>query len=277
MTVRVLVMVDGTVRDPQTPLLSVEDSAVVRGDGVFETLLVAGGVVREQQAHLARLARSATALDLPGPDEGAWRRCIAVVQREWNSDEDLVVRLVLTRGREGSDTPTAYATGAPVPPTALRQREHGVAALRLERGYPSDLAARAPWLLLGAKTLSYAANMAALRYAAGRGADDVVFTDADGFVLEGPTSTVVVADGGVLRTPPAEIGILLGTTQEALFRAASGAGWECRVEPIPAADLDGADGVWLLSSVRLLARVHTLDGVVLASAGDTAQLAELLS
>lgn len=42
-------------------------------------------------------------------------------------------------------------------------------------------------------------NMAALRHAARLGADDVIFLSSDGFVLEGPRSTVVIAtevDGG---------------------------------------------------------------------------------
>ena len=266
MTVQVLVTIDGTVLDPGVPLLAGDDLAAVRGDGVFETLLVRGGVVREQEAHLARLVRSALALELGEPDLDAWRACIAVVRDQWGSPDDLVVRLLLSRGREGSPTPTAWATGSPVSATSVHQRTHGVSVLRLERGYASDVAERAPWLLLGAKTLSYAVNMAVLRYAAERGADVVVHTSADGFVLEGPTSTVVLGAGRSLRTPPSGSGVLAGTTQQALFRAAAAAGWDCRVEPVRAADLETADGVWLLSSVRLLARVHTLDGSPLHTA-----------
>lgn len=276
MTVRVLVTLDGTVCDPARPFLAADDLAAVRGDGVFETLLVRDGVVREQEPHLARLARSAAALDLPAPDRDAWRVCIDTVRAQWARPEDLVVRLVLTRGREGTGEATAYATGSPVSDAAVRQRAEGVAVVTLERGVSTGLAARAPWLLLGAKTLSYAVNMAALRHAARVGADDVVFTSAEGTVLEGPTSTVVLARGRTLVTPPNDIGILVGTTQRALFRAATAAGWECRVEPVPVADLLRADGVWLASSVRLLARVRTLDGAPLRDAGLAAELAALL-
>ena len=53
-----------------------------------------------------------------------------------------------------------------------------------------------PWLLAGAKTLSYAVNMAALRDAARRGAGDVIFVSSDGYMLEGPRSTVVIATDG---------------------------------------------------------------------------------
>ena len=52
-----------------------------------------------------------------------------------------------------------------------------------ERGFTLDLGSR-PWVLIGAKTLSYAANMAALRYAKSHGFDDVIFTSAEGKLLE---------------------------------------------------------------------------------------------
>ncbi len=293
MTVRVVVGLDGAVHDPGAPLLAADDLAAVRGDGVFETLLVRDGVVREERAHLDRMARSAAALGLPEPDRDAWRRCIATVREQWartagvgggagaGAAPELVVRLLLSRGREGGSTPTGWATGSPVTPAVADQREAGVSVLRLERGLPSDLASRAPWLLLGAKTLSYAVNMAALRHAVALGADDVIFTSTDGAVLEGPTSTVVVARGRELVTPPVETGILPGTTQQALFRAAGQAGFTCTVGRVEAAELTDAAAVWLLSSVRLLARVHTLDGVVLPraepAAALTAELASLLA
>jgi 4-amino-4-deoxychorismate lyase len=102
--------------------------------------------------------------------------------------------------------------------------------------------------------------MAAMREAERRGADETIFTATDGTVLEGPTSNVVVAQGKTLRTPPPSAGILRGTTQGALFRAAERDGWTTRVEPFPVGELFHADGVWLASSVRLITQVHTLDG-----------------
>ena len=65
--------------------------------------------------------------------------------------------------------------------------------MTLARGLPADGVADMPWLLAGAKTLSYAVNMAALRHAERHGAGDVIFVSSDGHVLEGPRSTVVIA------------------------------------------------------------------------------------
>ena len=100
--------------------------------------------------------------------------------------------------------PTALALlVSPVPAETVRQRTDGISVVSLGLGVPADFRRAAPWLLGGAKTLSYAVNMAALRHAHALGADDVVFTSLEGQVLEGPTSTVVWAAGGALHTPPA--------------------------------------------------------------------------
>jgi 4-amino-4-deoxychorismate lyase len=142
-------------------------------------------------------------------------------------------------------------------------RREGVAAMLLDRGLPAG-AADLPWLLAGAKTLSYAVNMAALRHAERHGAGDVVFVSSDGFVLEGPRSTVVIAagqpDNPVLLTPPPWYPILRGTTAQALFEVARNKGIDCDYRALRPADLAAAHGVWLISSITLAARVHTLDG-----------------
>ncbi|MGH3908048.1 MAG: aminodeoxychorismate lyase [Pseudonocardiaceae bacterium] len=284
MTERVVALLGDGLVDPDAPLLRPDDLGVLRGDGVFETVLVVDGVALEFDAHLARLARSAAMLELPPPDLAAWRSCGQTVIDAWGGDREMVLKLVLTRGPEtlqgrgadGSGVVTGYATGTSIGPALLAQRRDGVATVTLTRGTAPELAGQAPWLLLGAKTLSYAMNMAALRHAEQRGAQDVVFTAADGSVLEGPTSTVVIAQGDTLCTPPTELGILPGTTQAALFRGAEAAGWRTRVEPLQVADLLAADGVWLCSSVRLITRVHTLDGHPLPDTGLTGALRALL-
>jgi 4-amino-4-deoxychorismate lyase len=55
---RVLVTLDGKVQDPEVPLLFADDAAALRGDGVFETLLVRAATAIDTPRHLARLARS---------------------------------------------------------------------------------------------------------------------------------------------------------------------------------------------------------------------------
>ncbi|CAM3079679.1 aminodeoxychorismate lyase [Saccharomonospora xinjiangensis] len=263
---RVLVFLDGTLGDPTQPYIRVDNTGVLRGDGIFETVLVVDGRPRELGPHLDRLARSAAMLDLPEPDLTAWEHAVQQVIDNWDGSPEIAVKLVYTRGSEGDPDaePFCYALGMDIDDKVKRARAEGIAVVRLDRGFGPEVAERAPWLLLGAKTLSYAVNLAALREAARRGADDVVFTATDGSVLEGPTSTVVLAKGRTLYTPPPTVGILPGTTQRAVFRAAESAGWAVKIENIPADELLTADGLFLVSSVRKVTRVHTLDGTRLA-------------
>ncbi|RLK60467.1 aminodeoxychorismate lyase [Actinokineospora cianjurensis] len=266
---RVLAMLDGTLADPGAPHIRVDDLGLTRGDGVFETVLVVDGQPRELGPHLARLGRSAAMLELPAPDLAAWERLVGVVIGAWTEPGEMAVKLVYTRGPEYSGGgPTGYAIGLPIGGRAVRNRTSGVTAVTLERGFDPAVVERAPWLLLGAKTLSYAVNMAAMRHAEKLGVDEVIFVGDDGTVLEGPTSTVVVASGGTLRTPPPSSGVLPGTTQGALFRAAERAGWSTKVEPLRADELATADGLFVVSSVRKVTRVHTLDGAALPDATD---------
>jgi 4-amino-4-deoxychorismate lyase len=278
----VVVTLDGQLHDPQTPLLHADDLAVVRGDGIFESLLVRDGRPCLLEAHLGRLTQSARMMELPPPDLTRWREAAATAASTWaaRSPDEGVMRLICSRGREGGSEPTAFVLVGQVPARVAAVRRDGLAALTLARGLPSDGASDMPWLLAGAKTLSYAVNMAALRHAERNGAGDVIFVSSDGYLLEGPRSTVVIAtelDGSpALLTPPPWYPILRGTTQQALFEVARNKGYDCDYRALRPADLVAAQGVWLVSSITLAARVHTLDGKLLAPSPLAAELAELV-
>ena len=278
-----VVTLDGELRDPDAPLLCADDLAAVRGDGVFETLLVRDGGACLVGAHLARLTHSARLMDLPAPDLTAWRSAIDKAAAEWvdSTATEGALRLVYSRGRERGSAPTAYVTVNPLADRVGAVRRNGVTAMTLDRSLPAAGADAMPWLMAGAKTLSYAVNMAALRYAARHGADDVIFLSTDGYILEGPRSTVVIATAGddgrtCLLTPPPWYPILRGTTQQALFDVARDKGYDCDYRALRPADLVVAQGVWLISAITLAARVHTLDGTALPSAPLAADFAALV-
>ena len=216
------------------------------------------GEPRDLPEHLARLTASARMMDFEVPDDDAWLRGVEAVLGA-GGETDLTLRLVATRGPAGG-SPTCFVTGAPVAETVVRQRTEGVAVLLLDRGYAASEAVAAPWLLTGAKTLSYAVNMAALRHAHGNGADDVIFVGSDGAVLEGATSTVVVLRDRTLLTPPLNGVLETASPWCGLIRAAQADGWAAAYQPLTPDDLNTADGVFLVSSVRLVTPVVSIDG-----------------
>nr|WP_218886119.1 aminodeoxychorismate lyase [Kineococcus aurantiacus] len=262
-----------TPADALAPQLRVDDLGATRGDGVFESVAVVGGTPQGLAHHLDRFARSAALLDLPAPDTAAWADAVHRAAAAHEPRPELLAKLVLTRGVEGSGVPTGWVHVFPGA-DHTEQRTAGIDVLALERAYPSDVVVRAPWLLQGAKTLSYALNTAALRYARAHGAHDVVFVSTDGDVLEGPNSTVLARFADRWVTPPPELGILDGTTQARAFAWARGRGDRTEVARLGVDDLKTADALWLLSSGRLSAPVRSLDGVPRPT--DAALQAELL-
>lgn len=264
----VLVTIDGKSHDASAPFLHVDDLAVLRGDGVFETVLVRNGEACTIELHLERLRHNAEVLELPEPDRAEWRSAVDEAVQKWGSVREGVMRLVHTRGRERDQgdepaRPTSFISINPVSDRVRAARADGVSVVTLQRGLSVDLAAEAPWLVLGAKTLSYAGNLAAQRFARRMGADDAIFLSTEGRVLEATTAAVLVIRDGKLITPPHSHGIVPSTTQKALFEVAERAGYTCEYQPLFAADLIMADGLYLLSSVMVSTRVTKLDGLTM--------------
>lgn len=242
------------------PQLNVMDLAATRGDGIFETISLGGGHAQALDPHLRRFAHSAALLELPPPDLDAWREAVLAVAAQLGPVEEGFIKIVLTRGIEGQDVPTGWAYGATSPDHSAA-RTVGIRIVLLDRGYRHDVAQTSPWLLAGAKTLSYAVNRAAFREAARRGADDALFVSSDGYLLEGAVSNLVLRSGDRLMTPRTDLGILEGTTQHDIFAWAGTQGFRTSYELLTPQDLASADAAWLVSSVRHAAAVRAVDGL----------------
>ncbi|WES64749.1 aminotransferase class IV [Microbacter sp. GSS18] len=252
--------------DPAAPALSVGELSTQRGDGIFESIGMVDGHPQEVEAHLDRLAHSAVLCDLPVPHREQWRQAVVAAAAEAPAGES-VMKLILSRGVEHGPAPTAWITVAEAADFSV-PRTRGIRVVTLDRGFDSEAPARAPWLLLGAKTLSYAVNMAAIREARRRGADDAVFVSSDGYLLEGPTSSLILRIDGRFLTPAPGAGILHGTTQMSLFDELSRQGHATGYETLPVSALGEADAAWLVSSVRLAAPVTAIDGAPMAVDAD---------
>jgi 4-amino-4-deoxychorismate lyase len=253
------------VVDPSAAVVRADDAGVTRGDGCFEGIRVRTdpsgySTVDKLDRHLARMTRSAAALDIPF-DPDAWRALVATACTKWTAPGEAAMKLVLSRGSVAAGVASGFLTIGPLDADFPRQRREGIRVITLDRGLTSDAFASAPWLLGGVKTLSYGVNMAAQREAAHRGAEDAVFVSADGYVLEAPTGSVVWSVGRTLHTTPlGATGILASTTAQLLFDNAADAGWQTAHSLIALDELHAADVVWIISSVRGPVEVIDIDG-----------------
>jgi 4-amino-4-deoxychorismate lyase len=261
----------------ETPVLRADDLGALRGDGIFETMHVRAGRPWLLDEHLARLGRSATRLELPLPGLSALRELVEQAVAGWDPAVEASIRLVCTRGPEGGGPATVFATVSAVQDPIRQARRDGVAVVTASLGFPIAARSAAPWLLAGAKTVSYAVNMASLRWAAARGADDVLWLSTEGYALEAPTASLVwLADGTLWTVPPEETGILAGITTRWLLDHADRLGFGAGERLVRPAELSDVDGVWLVSSVRGVAEVRSLDGVPRPPAAATKLLLDLL-
>jgi branched-chain amino acid aminotransferase len=222
-----MVLVDGA-----TGVLPTDDPALTLGFAVFETLRTYDGVPFRLDAHLARLAHSATFCGIPY-DEAAIRADIATV---------------LTSGPHAAKL-NVYLTGG---------------GHRVVRAEPLDLArvgapvrvVTRPWCppawLPG--TIKHTSRLAWVL--AARGVDEVLWEDRGGWT-EANRSNVFVVRGGVLLTPADDGRILRGVTRAALLDAARSIDLPVSEGHVP---VGPCDELYLASTLKELAPVVEVDG-----------------
>jgi branched-chain amino acid aminotransferase len=237
-----LASVDGRIVPPEEATISILDDGLLRGDGAFEVIKLYDRRPFRLDDHVARLRRSADAILLDF-DEDALRAEIDALLAE-EGDPGGCIRIVITRGGR------RLITDELVPDWPASAR---VAIVTLT---PSEI-------LAGVKSISYAANMHATRLAVERGADEAVYVDAGGTVLEAPTSSVFwTTPDGVLRTPGLEVGIL-----DSITRAVVIAGLDVEEGSFPDADLRGAQSAFLASTTREIQPIAAIEGEPLPEVG----------
>jgi branched-subunit amino acid aminotransferase/4-amino-4-deoxychorismate lyase len=232
------------------PVLHVDDEGVLRGRAVFETVRVYGGRPFRLDEHLARLAASARRVGLPAPDADGFRAAARDAIGAGGAP-DATLRFLWSPGREGRGEPVGLAFVSPIPADLDALRERGLTLAQV------SWAATA---MAGAKSTSYAANLAARDLAVARGFDDALLVGIDGLVLESSVSNVWWRVGETLSTPTLDLPILRGVTRGAVRELALAAGYEVDEVEAPVEDLLAADEVFLTSSVREVMPVVAVDG-----------------
>ncbi|GAA2743281.1 aminodeoxychorismate lyase [Terrabacter aerolatus] len=255
------VWVDGDLVDPTGPSVSALDHSVTVGDGVFETAKIAGGQPFALTRHHRRLERSAAGLGLPPLDLAFVDKGVAAVLDGPAIDFGRL-RYSVTGGIGplGSDrddaslTYIALAAPQPLPPASGKLTV--VPWTRNERS-----------AVVGLKTTSYAENVVALARAKAEGAVEAVFGNTRGELCECTGSNIFVVVDGVVLTPPAESGLLLGITRELTIEWGRAAGIEVREETLPLDVLQSADEVFITSSTKDVLPIHAVDDRMLSADG----------
>ena len=247
------VWVNGDLVDPTGPSVSALDHSVTVGDGVFETAKIDAGRPFALTRHHRRLERSAAGLGLPPVDLALVDKGISAVLDGPPIDFGRL-RYSVTGGVGplGSDRDDASLTYIVL--AAPQPRPPASGALTVVPWTRNERSA-----VVGLKTTSYAENVVALARAKQEGAVEAVFANTRGELCECTGSNVFVVLDGVVLTPPAESGLLLGITRELVIEWGRAAGLDVQERTLPLDVLQSADEVFITSSTKDVLPIHRVD------------------
>ncbi|HEX8340771.1 MAG TPA: aminotransferase class IV [Tepidisphaeraceae bacterium] len=261
------VWINGDYADESAASVSVRDTGLLHGVGVFTTLRTAGGRCVRLDAHLARLRESCDAFVIPLAYKDADLETAAEGVLERNGLADARMRITVTRGVTEIDPvhgpharPNVFITAAPFEPYPAEYYEKGLTTLVLDEQKLNPYDPQA-----GHKTLNYLSRLAALREANRRGAGEALWFNVHNFLQSGCVSNVFLVKDSVLVTPPTQAelrqdaardatpykrsNVLPGTTRAAVLAAAEDESIPVELRAVTIDDVLSADEVFLTNSV----------------------------
>lgn len=247
--------VNGELLPADEAMLPVEDRGFLHGLGLFETILVHGGQPALWKRHLGRLAASAREMGLTLPAGEDLLRAVEDVIRAGNIAFG-AVRLTVTAGPEGG-LPGVVAAPRPHLPYKEEDYRRGWRAVRV----PWPRCAQNP--ICRHKTLNFAENMLARRWAVSSGYDEGLFLNTEGYFTEGTVTNLFVFRKGQLLTPPVKDGLLPGVVRRAVLEIAGEAGIPAMETSLLPEDLPQSQEAFLTNSLLGLMPLVGIEGHIL--------------
>ena len=240
--------------------VSVFDRGFVMADGIYEVVSVLDGKLIDFDGHLARLKRSAEALQMRNPlsDDDylvAMRKLVAE-----NDITDGTIYLQVTRGNPG-DRDFAFPP-EDTPPTVVMftQSKPGMADSPAARtGWKIITTEDLRWARRDIKTVQLLFPSLAKMEAKARGADDAWLVE-DGRVTEGTSNNAYIVKGGVIITRELSHDILHGITRAAVLRFAKEAQMRVEERSFTVAEAQDADEAFVTSASAFVMPVVEIDG-----------------
>jgi branched-chain amino acid aminotransferase len=252
-----IVFLNGNFVPEEQAVVSIFDRCYLYGDGLFETMLIRGGVVFRWDMHLQRLKQGAAFLNIAMPfSEPELREAVARLILE-NRQPEALLRLTLSRGvgirgysPRGANCPTIVMSLHPAPDTtALTDWALSISSIRLPANEP----------VAQLKHCNKLPQILARAQAEHAGADEALLTNTEGHVVEGATSNLFWVQRGAICTPPLSGGILSGVTRMVVLELCRQLDLPCREENITPSGLSGSDGVFVSLSSYGIIQAISLD------------------
>ncbi|MED5565206.1 MAG: D-amino-acid transaminase, partial [Pseudomonadota bacterium] len=209
--------VDGVYQPIDMPGIHVEDRGYQFADGVYEVCAVHNARPVDEEAHLDRLERSLGELGIAAPMSHAAMKIVVRETLARNRIRNGIVYIQVTRGVASREH--NYPAGLkPVLVVTARHTDPTRRASVLRDGISVVTVPDQRWARCDIKSISLLPNVLARQAAKDRGVQEAWQVDADGMVTEGAaTNAWIVDNAGVLRTRPADGGILNGIVRQTII------------------------------------------------------------
>ncbi|MFQ5591091.1 MAG: aminotransferase class IV [Phycisphaerae bacterium] len=256
-----LAYLDGAFVSLPEAKVSIEDRGLQFGDAIYEVIAAYDGRPFLAEQHLARLKRSAAAIDLEIDLDAPPLRPVITEGLRRSGLTDALIYLQITRGvaprsheiPEGI-TPTVIMTFKPLPAISDERRRRGVRVTTL----PDTR-----WAKCHIKATTLLANVLAKSEALRRGYDDAVFVTEEGQVRECTAANIFVVQRSCITTPCRTESVLHGITQSVIFDCTAAIGVDIAEQSIHVDALQHADEVFMSSTaVEVLAITSINDAPV---------------
>jgi D-alanine transaminase len=237
--------------------VSIEDRGFQFGDGVYEVIRTYKGCPFSLDAHLARLDRSAAALDLKQPYSRAdWTHHILEgIKRA--AYPEAKIYLQITRGVAPRDH--AYSDDA-TPTVVMTVREFHLLDRSVHTtGVDAMTTEDIRWGRCDIKSVNLLANVLARQRVRQAGVFEAILVN-EGYITEGAISNVMVVQGGTVVTAPEGARILSGVTRAIVLDLARSAGLSVQERFVSQAELYEADEVFLTGTTVEVLAVVRIDG-----------------
>jgi len=192
------------IRPGESVAIDPAQSGFAHGFAVFETILVADGLIQFWKAHWERLSRSAQTLGVELPCEG--KSALVAVREllaELNGGAHAIKLSAIKES--GESRLLVYSRPAFPAPEEVGLLVDG--SFRLNEWSP----------LAGLKTHNYIENMHFMEIARSRECYDLARFNSKGEIVEGAGSNLFWAKNGQLFTPDARTGLLSGVVRQAIL------------------------------------------------------------
>lgn len=239
----------------------IEDRGYQFADGVYEVCEVRHGMIVDLTRHLDRLGRSLSELAIAWPMD---RRALTLVIREVlrrNGVKNGMFYLQVTRGVARRDHVYPVADVKPSIVITAKNTDRKVIDRKNADGIRAITVPDNRWDRVDIKTVGLLPNAMARQKAKLEGAQEAIYVDQEGYVTEGAATNVwIVGQDGILRTRPAEHGILRGITRTTLMDVARAEAIEIREERFTREDMLNAREVFITAATSICFPVVSIDG-----------------